>query len=119
MTIQDCYAKLSSDYNEVLERLNKPERVEKFFLRFLDDTSYSELVAAVEKTDWPAAFRAAHTLKGTSGTLGISILATPASELTEMLRNGAPTVSIDDVYARVKEAYATVSSVIGEYKASH
>ena len=43
MTLQECYAALGGDYDEVIGRLRSERMVQKFVLRFLDDKSYELL----------------------------------------------------------------------------
>lgn len=72
--------------------LNRFAGMESMFMRFLcqfpDDQSYQALCGAVEARDGEAAFRAAHTLKGVAGNLGLENIYGFASELTELLRGG-------------------------------
>ena len=64
MTVKECYEAIGADYEEVLRRLANEERVARFLLKFPGDESFAGLVKAVEESDYEAAFRAAHTLKG-------------------------------------------------------
>ena len=47
MTIQECYAQLQGDDEDVLARLRTDRLVQKFMLKFLDDPSYDALCAAM------------------------------------------------------------------------
>ena len=51
MTIQECYAQLQGDYEDVLARLRTDRLVQKFMLKFLDDPSYDALCAAMAAHD--------------------------------------------------------------------
>ena len=76
------------------EGLSRCMNNEAFYLRLVGmaaaDSGFSELSAALEKNDLKAAFEAAHKLKGVFANLSLTPLFTPASELTELLRNGTP-----------------------------
>ena len=97
-------------------------------LRYLQDEEHdylSELIAtyldsapklldtlrvAIAGDDVPAAQKAAHTLKGSSASLGAAMLAAHCKELEMLARGGAITgatewlLKIENEYARVKHA---------------
>ena len=88
MTLQECYAALGGDYDEVLGRLRSERMIQKFVLRFLEDKSYDLLCASMESGDYEEAFRAAHTIKGVCQNLSFTLLGKSSSELSEALRHG-------------------------------
>jgi HPt (histidine-containing phosphotransfer) domain-containing protein len=88
MTIQECYAVIGGDYEGVLARLRKEERVARFALMFLKDDSYAQLLSAVQEGSVEEAFRAAHTLKGVCQNIGFDRLHRSTDEITEALRGG-------------------------------
>lgn len=88
MTVKECYDAIGADYEDVLGRLRKDERVQKFLLKLLDDKSYELLKNSIESGDMNEAFRAAHTLKGVCQNLSLTPLFKSASELAERLRDG-------------------------------
>ena len=45
MTLQECYEALGGDYQDVISRLRSDRLVQKFVLKFLDDSSF-DLFAA-------------------------------------------------------------------------
>lgn len=107
MTIEECYKKLGSDYEEVLGRFaGNKMLVEKFSRKFLDDPSYQTLADAMDKKDCEEAFRAAHTLKGVCANLGFTELFKVSSEMTEELRGGNPDEEkLPGMFAAVSEEY--------------
>lgn len=111
MTLEQCYASIEADYQDVLRRLRSEKLVQKFVIKFLDDPSFQELLASIEARKSEEAFRAAHTLKGVSQNLGFTPLFTASSTLTEALRNGFP-ADVDSLLLPVKEAYENTSSAI-------
>ena len=88
MTLQECYAALGGDYDEVIGRLRSERMVQKFVLRFLDDKSYELLCGAMESGNYEEAFRAAHTIKGVCQNLAFTRLFESSNQLSEALRNG-------------------------------
>ena len=61
--------------------------------------------------DLPAAFRAAHTLKGVAANLGFAKLAAAAGELTEILRKGS-FEGADEAFLKTKKEYLAVAGEI-------
>ncbi|WP_022762893.1 Hpt domain-containing protein [Butyrivibrio sp. AD3002] len=65
---------------------------EEFYLDLIPEAlereRYEELQELLEKKDIPAAFEAAHALKGVLGNLALTPIYEPASEMTEILRTG-------------------------------
>lgn len=106
MTIQECYAAMGSDYEEVLGRLRSPRIIQKFILKFLDDGSYRQLEESLAAENYPEAFRAAHTIKGVCANLAFNTLLDSSEALTEALRDGRPAqAGEEDLIARVKADY--------------
>lgn len=104
MTIRECYEQMGANFDDVLSRLGSEAIIERFALKFLDDTSFQSLEETLAKKDVKEAFRAAHTLKGVCLNLGFDNLFTVSSELTEVLR--AETLEgTDELFEKVKEQY--------------
>lgn len=115
MTIQQCYAALGGDYDDVIGRLRSERLVQKFVLKFLDDGSYALLCTSLGTGDLGEAFRAAHTIKGMCQNLSFTRLADSSSALTEALRSGQKPAD-DALFARVEEDYNLTVAAIKEYK---
>ena len=120
MTIQQFYAAVGGDPEEVLARLMNETLVKKFLFKFSDDPNYQLLTSSIEGKDWETAFRAAHTIKGLCMTLGLGNLAHSSSELTEFLRGGfnGDTAALNGLYTRVKADYDIAYKALAEYKQS-
>lgn len=86
MTIQECYAALGGDYQEVLSRLYSEALVQRFVGKFLSDPSFQLLEDSMKAENYDEAFRAAHTLKGVSQNLSFTRLYQSSHEITEALR---------------------------------
>lgn len=120
MTIEACYRQLGGDLAQAEKHLSGRRLVERFMVRFLGDDSFASLCSAMEDGSRGAAFRAAHTLKGVSGTLGFSRLYASASQLTELLRPEAQAIPAD-AYAllrTVKQDYRITADAICAYRDS-
>lgn len=115
MTLQECYAALGGDYEDVLNRLRSERLVQKFVLKFLQDGSYDLLVSSMAAEDYGEAFRAAHTIKGICQNLSFTRLYESSSALSEALRGGF-TPEAPALAEQVKADYVQVSSVILEFQ---
>ena len=88
MTLKEFYDSIGGDYEDAVTRFRMEPLVQKFVLRFPEDTSFAELKAALEAGETEKAFGAAHTLKGVAANLSLAELTKSASEVTEHLRAG-------------------------------
>ena len=116
MTLQECYEKLHGNYEDAKSRLAMDRLIEKFMLKFLDDTSMDLLKTSVAEENIQESFRAAHTLKGVAANLAFTELMERVSELTEQLR---PCTGPADkvLYQKVVESYDLTIQAIEAYKA--
>lgn len=118
MNIKGCYEAFGGDYDDVLSRLSKEERVEKYILRFLDDQSFEQLKVALAEGNMELAFRSAHTLKGVAQNLSLTPIYETDFELTETLRN-YNSVDMDlakEQFEKTQEVYNKVIEAIKAYK---
>ena len=120
MTVKEVYQAMEGNFDDAVSRMMSERLVEKFMLKFLDDSSYSTLCEALEKDDYVTGFRAAHTLKGVCANLAFTKLQNSSSLLTEALREGSiqPKPVVDDLFANVQKDYNETVSAIKEYKES-
>ena len=116
MTLQECYAALGGDYDEVIGRLRSERMVQKFVLRFLDDKSYELLCGAMESGNYEEAFRAAHTIKGVCQNLSFTTLYQSSNQLAEALRNGY-TPEAPALFDQVCADYERTAGAIRAYQA--
>lgn len=117
MTIQECYRQLGGDFTQTEKQLSSEKLVRRFITKFLDDGSFSELCAAMEEGSRGRAFRAAHTLKGVSGSLGLRRLFSSVSQLTELLRPEAEGIPPDahPLFEKVTRDYTLTVNAIRAY----
>lgn len=112
MTLEACYAQMGANYEDVLRRMGKEDRVRRFLLMLPGEPSYPTLQRMLEEGNGPEAFRAAHSLKGVCMNLGLTALGEAASELTEELRSGDITEAARVRFQAVREAYETALQCI-------
>ena len=117
MTLRECYEKMGGDYADVIERLTKEERISKYVVRFLEDTTFQTLCETKEAGDWEGVFRAIHTLKGVSQNLGFTKLYQACHEMTEAVRGGAE-LKDESLYEAVCKIYFETVEAIKDYKKS-
>ena len=87
--VRDLLIAAGIDYDTALRRMmGKESLYYRFLKKFLDDENYVLLLEAAGQGDSGAAFRAAHTLKGVCGNLGMDRLfgAVTAAEVAEALK---------------------------------
>ena len=116
MTIEECYVKMGANYQDVIKRLPSAKMIEKFALKFKDDTSFQELETALNEKQVELAFRAAHTLKGVCMNLGFDHLYKPSFEITESLRASNLELALQQFDA-VKEQYTKTIDALNEFAA--
>ena len=113
MTLEEYYASINGDLAGVRGRLMADDKIIKFLKFFLMDPSYGELCTALESDDMESAFRAAHTMKGTSSNLGFGDLLASSTALADALRpdaSGQPSnpAAVPELKAKVDADYALV-----------
>lgn len=116
MKLEECYDAFGGDYQDVKGRLQTDERITRFLVKFLDDTSYEKLCNAFREENYEELFRASHTLKGISQNLSFVRLGESSSNLTELLR-AWETVPVDknrceQLFLKVTEDYKSVTAAI-------
>jgi len=114
MTLQECYAALGGNYDEVISRLRSDRLVQKFVLKFLNDKSYELLTTSMAEKNYEEAFRAAHTIKGVCQNLAFTKLLDSSSRLSDALRHGW-TPEADELVVEVGEDYRVTAAAIQEF----
>lgn len=117
MTIQECYRQLGGDFGQVERRLSSEKLLRRFLAKFPEDGSFPALCSAMEEGCRDQAFRAAHTLKGVSGNLGLERLFSSVSRLEAVLRPEAEGIPPDarSLFREVKLEQQLAVSTIRTY----
>ena len=107
------FDKVGGSYDEVMSRLLKKERIQKYLTKFLSSTEYTDLKEALAAQNIEPAFRASHSLKGVCANLGLGTLMNSSSELCEALRPLVlPDYDITPMVEKVDHDYAEAINAI-------
>lgn len=89
--LTDRLRSAGADMDAALERVVGDEELYETCLHlFMDDPGFSALETALKSRNYSAAFKAAHTLKGVAGNLGLTDVYDAAHTLVELLRSDVP-----------------------------
>ncbi|MGI5963603.1 MAG: Hpt domain-containing protein [Lawsonibacter sp.] len=106
-----CLCAAGIDVDDALERLMGSEALlERFLKKFLEDSNYQTLCAAIREEDWDKSLSASHALKGLSGNLSMTELYRLFTQQVTQLRAGdyaeaqAMMGEITENYERVAQA---------------
>ena len=118
MSLEACYAMMDGDLEGVRSRLLSDARIEKFVPMFLKDKSMETLRASLDSGTLDDAYRAAHTIKGTSRDLGFTHLFEIGEQMQEALRppaDGSPvdTAEAEALMPALEAEYAKTVEAIG------
>lgn len=116
MTLQECYAAMGGNYEEVLGRLRSERLIRKFVLKFLEDESYNLLCTSLEAGNYEDAFRGAHTIKGVCQNLSMTKLQTSSTALADALRGGVWKDEAAELVERVKADYQETTAAIRAFQ---
>ncbi len=114
MTIQEFYEKIGGDYEGVKGRLCNDDIIKRFVLKFLNEKSYEELMAAVEANDVANAISATHKMKGVVSNLSFDRLFTVVTELLAWLRQENQDTINMEMVEKITEEYQKTISLIQE-----
>ena len=113
MDARELYTSIGGSYDEALGRLGTDALVARFVVRFLDDESIPQLVAAWQAGNEDAAFKAAHAAKGVTGNLALTRLCNATTQICEALRAGNDELRAStNVDALVSELDATYADAV-------
>ena len=113
--LKEIYEIAGSDPKEVIARYGgNEEMLRRFLCLFAQDSSFSELQAALAAGNTEEAFCAVHTLKGICANLGFARLYEKSSEMTELLRRGELDKAAP-LFTGLEDEYAKVLGVLNRY----
>ena len=108
MTVQEFYASINQSCDEVVKRFGGSlPMLERFLKKFVADTTFSTLEAAVSAGDRDAIFRAAHTFKGLAGNFDFAELHSLAAKIVEEYRAGND-AAIVPLFEKLKPVYENI-----------
>jgi HPt (histidine-containing phosphotransfer) domain-containing protein len=113
MTLQEFYDATGGGYDTAMRRFRTEERALKFLGLFLKDGSYQLLLDSMASGNVEEAFRAAHSLKGTSQNVSIVNLYDPVFAITEALR-AKDMEQAKTLLPTVQQSYETVAGQLRE-----
>ncbi len=88
-SFKSAFISSGNDYFAALERVaGDEELLSELMQMFLADDNFSKMKAALDKGETEKAFRAAHSLKGSCGMLGMTALYDAMVRITDELRYG-------------------------------
>ena len=100
------------DYEDGLRRMSGNEALyRKFLKKFLQDGSMIRLKDCLSEGDMEGVYEAAHTLKGTSGTLGMYELSDSCDAVCKKLRGNEGDTDVDTVYNRYDAAVKAIEDM--------
>lgn len=77
------------DYDDAMERMGgSADFYKQLAMKYLNDSHYVDLVAAMEAKDYDRAYEAAHALKGVSGNLSMADLFKASAAVSDALYQG-------------------------------
>lgn len=116
MNLQECYAAMGGNYEDVLGRLRSERLIQKFVLKFLEDGSYDLLCTSLEAKNYEDAFRAAHTIKGVCQNLSMTRLQASSTALADALRGGVWKEEAAPLVEQVKADYQETAAAIRSFR---
>ena len=111
MNLKEFYESLGVNYDDILSRLRKEERIDKYLRKFIADTSYEKLCVSIQEQNYNDAFAFAHTLKGMIQNIELGPLIEPIEALVEDLRSGG-TTQLDSLFNEFNTQYLIVKEKI-------
>ena len=118
-TFQESLEAYGADYEGIMRRFMGSEAVYRRILGLLfDDGNLEKLGKALDAGDLPAAFEAAHTLKGVAGNLGLTPLYGAVCAVVEPLRRRETACDYPALYRAVREEFRRVEALWEELKRS-
>lgn len=110
--LKEIFQKYGADYETTMSRFMCSEQMYLKILAMLPrDENLHKLGQALQTGDYPAAFDAAHTLKGIAGNLGLAPLYQAVCAIVELLRAGEK-LDYAPLYLSVQKEYEKVDALL-------
>ena len=108
MTLRELYESIGADYDQAISVLRVEKLVDKHIRKLAKNGVVDNLIAAGDTMDPTLLFETAHAAKGVCANLGLTGLASGASEIAEEFRPGNPRTLTDD---QVKERIRAIAAL--------
>lgn len=115
MDIRELYSEIGGNYDEVLSRLLKEDRIIKYLSMFVSDETFKNLKDAMAAEDYQQAFLSVHSLKSITGNMSFTALSEQVFALTEELRGGKDIDSAKIRFETLDMLYENTVSSIKKY----
>ena len=89
MTVPELYESIGGSYDSAKRVLQMDKLIGRFVVKYLDDASCRNLMAAAAAGDEAGIFEGAHAMKGVCANLGLDSLSQAASAIAEEFRPGS------------------------------
>ncbi|NCB91257.1 MAG: Hpt domain-containing protein [Clostridia bacterium] len=114
MKLDEFMKELEMDAKTTRARfMNMDKMLLKFLRKFPEDHSFNDLTEAMKVDDWNCIERAAHTIKGVAGNLGLEDVRRSGQEMVDDVRAGNYD-RLPGEYAELSEAYEKTCSLIAQ-----
>ncbi|WP_040197143.1 Hpt domain-containing protein [Candidatus Soleaferrea massiliensis] len=111
--LKEVFQKYGIDYETTMSRFMGNEKIYLKILSMLPrDENLRKLDQTLQAGDYPAAFDAAHTLKGMAGNLGLTRLYQAICAIVESLRTGVPGEDCAVLFQSVKEEFERAAGLV-------
>ena len=114
MTVKECYDLFGGDYDDVIARLRKDERIRKYLMLLTESPEQELTAAALEKQDYQEAFLHIHNLKGIALNLSLTPLFRASDTLCEALRHGDPGYDVSPLLRDVGTVFDGIVSAAAQ-----
>ena len=120
MELKELYETIGGDYDQAVRVLRVDKLIDKHIRKLTKNGVVDNLIAAGEDMDPTQLFETAHAMKGVCANLGLTKLASMASDIAEEYRPGnARTLTDEEVSAKIQEIdalYKRTAEGISEYE---
>ena len=122
MTLKELYSDIDASYEQALRVLRIDRLLDKHIRKFATSDVIDSLIDARATMDAKQLFESAHAAKGICGNLGLTTLASLASQIAEEFRPSSSRTMGDDEVSRIidqiSDLYARTVEGIRRYEQS-
>lgn len=111
MDVKQFYDTIGGNYSKSLETMMNDAFIQRMLLKFLDSSTYNDLLEASNNKDIQALFNVTHMLKGVAGNLSLTPLQLKAAAICEMTRNANGEIpNLDKEVEELISIYQSINS---------